>query len=91
MAITLSMKLKRDFWNLRANCSDGAYNQESPCKTTTIYYFLARSQNAFGEVRHNLINEIFNQHHVPTDIKNLIKNLYKDFQTSIITSEFTTP
>ena len=49
-------------------------------------------KNAFGEVHPSLISEILNYHHVPSHIKNIIKSLYEDFQTSIInlTSPFIT-
>ena len=48
-------------------------------------------KNAFGEIHHNLIQSVFNYHHIPDHIKCVIKSLYTDFQTSIITSEFCTP
>ena len=45
-----------------------------------------------GEVHHNLISvSVINYHHVPTHIQCLIRSLYKDFQTSIITDSFQTP
>jgi hypothetical protein len=47
--------------------------------------------NAFGEVHHNLIQSVLDYHHIPEHIKFVIKSLYTDFQTSIITSEFRTP
>ena len=45
----------------------------------------------FGEVHHNLIFEVLRYHHIPTQISNLIRNLYTDFHTSIITSNFNSP
>ena len=48
-------------------------------------------KNAFGEVHHNLIQSVLDYHHIPDHIKFVIKGLYTDFQTSIITSEFQTP
>ena len=48
-------------------------------------------KNAFGEIHHNLIQSILDYHHIPEHIKFVIKSLYTDFQTSIITSEFRTP
>ena len=48
-------------------------------------------KNAFGEVHHNLIQSVLAYHHIPDHIKFVIKNLYTDFQTSIITSQFQTP
>ena len=52
------------------------------------YYYL---KNAFGEVHHNLIYEVLDYHYIPDHVKNLIRSLYTDFQTSIITEEFSTP
>ena len=48
-------------------------------------------KNAFGEVHHNLIQSVLDYHHIPDHIKIVIKSLYTDFKTSIITSEFRTP
>ena len=48
-------------------------------------------KNAFGEVHHNLIYEVLDYHYIPDHVKNLIRSLYTDFQTSIITEEFSTP
>ena len=48
-------------------------------------------KNAFGEVHHNLIQSVLDYHHIPDHIKFVIKNLYTDFKTSIITSQFQTP
>ncbi|CAB3987434.1 Hypothetical predicted protein [Paramuricea clavata] len=47
-------------------------------------------KNAFGEVHHNLIQSVLDYHHIPEHIKFVIKSLYTEFQTSIITSEFRT-
>ena len=48
-------------------------------------------QNAFGEVHHNLIFEVLKHHHIPSHIRNLIRNLYTDFHTYVITSQFRSP
>ena len=48
-------------------------------------------KNAFGEVHHNLITEVLNHHHVPLSIQTLVSILYENFQTSIITDNFTSP
>ena len=48
-------------------------------------------KNAFGEVHHNLIPEVLRYHHVPDQIQQLIRSLYSDFHTSIITDSFQTP
>ncbi len=36
-------------------------------------------QNAFGEVNHNLIDTILDYHHIPGDMKLLIRNVYNEF------------
>ena len=48
-------------------------------------------KNAFGEVYHILIKSVLDYHHIPDQIRAAIEKLYTDFQTSIITSEFSTP
>ncbi|CAB4016886.1 Hypothetical predicted protein, partial [Paramuricea clavata] len=48
-------------------------------------------KNAFGEIHHNLIQSVLDYHHTNDYVKFVIKSLYTDFQTSIITSEFRTP
>ena len=48
-------------------------------------------KNAFGEVHHNLIQSVLDYHYIPHHINSVIKSLYTDFQTSIITSDFSTP
>ena len=57
----------------------------------SIVITLLDLKNAFGEVHHNLIQSVLDYHHIPDHIKFVIKSLYTDFQTSIITSEFCTP
>ena len=47
--------------------------------------------NAFGEVHHNLIQTALDYHHIPDHIKSLVKSLYTDFKTSVLTNEFRTP
>ena len=60
-------------------------------KQRSIVITLLDLKNAFGEVHHNLIYEILQYHHIPDHVKNLIRSLYTDFQTSIITEQFNTP
>ena len=48
-------------------------------------------KNAFGEVHHNLIQEVLSHHHIPEQVKTIIKGLYSGFQTSILTAEYNTP
>ena len=56
-----------------------------------MHFFNADLKNAFGEVHHNLIKCILEYHHVPFEIQSLVENLYKDFQTSIFTTSYSTP
>jgi len=60
-------------------------------KQRSVVITLLDLKNAFGEVHHNLIQSVLSYHHVPDQIQNMVKSLYSDFQTSIITSDFSTP
>ena len=60
-------------------------------KQRSLIITLLDLQNAFGGVHHNLISEVLKYHHIPPHIMILVKSLYRGFQTSIITSDFTTP
>ena len=60
-------------------------------KQRSLVITLLDLKNAFGEVHHNLITSVLDYHHIPEHIKLIIKSLYTDFKTSIITSEFRTP
>ena len=60
-------------------------------KQRSVVITLTDLKNAFREVHHNLIKEILNHYHVPLSIQTLISNLYENFQTSIITDNFTSP
>ena len=42
-------------------------------------------KNAFGEVHHNLIQSVLDYHHIPTHVSDIIKSLYTDFNTAVIT------
>ena len=46
-------------------------------------------RNPFGEVHHNLIDGILEYHHVDQQVRDIVKLLYRDFYTSIITDAFT--
>ena len=59
-------------------------------KQRSLVITLLDLKNAFGEVHHNLIQPVFGYHHMPNHMNNLIKSLYIDFKTSVITSEFRT-
>ena len=60
-------------------------------KQRSLIITLLDLKNAFGEVHHNLIHKVLEYHHIPDHKKNIIRNLYTDFQTSIITEQFNTP
>ena len=51
----------------------------------------AAHKNAFGEIHHNLIKSVLGYHHIPDHIQLIIKSLYTNFKTSVITSKFNTP
>ena len=60
-------------------------------KQRSLVITLLDLKNAFGEVHHNLIQEVLNYHHIPEHIKYLIRSLCTDFKTSILTYDFHTP
>ena len=60
-------------------------------KQRSLVITLLDLKNAFGEVHHNLIQSVLDYHHIPEHTKSIIKSLYTDFKTSIITSGFRTP
>ena len=60
-------------------------------KQRSLVVTLLDLKNAFGEVHHNLIQEVLSYHHIPEHIKCFVRNLYTDFKTSIITQDFNTP
>ena len=60
-------------------------------KQRSLVITLFDLKNAFGEVHHNLIQSVLCYHHIPDHIKLLIKSLYTNFKTAIITSQFNTP
>ena len=60
-------------------------------KQRSLVITLLDLKNAFGEVHHNLVQSVLDYHHVPFHVKDIIRSLYTDFKTSLITSEFRTP
>ena len=48
-------------------------------------------KNAFSEIHHNLVKSVLGYHHIPDHIQLIIKSLYTNFKTSVITSKFNTP
>ena len=60
-------------------------------KQRSLAITLLDLKNAFGEVHHNLIQEVLAYHHIPAKTKALISSLYTGFHTSVITGDFLTP
>ena len=59
-------------------------------KQRSVVITLVDLRNAFGEVHHNLIQSVLDYHHIPKHVCDIIKSLYTDFHTAIITSDFST-
>ena len=47
-------------------------------------------KNAFGEVNHNLIDSTLEFHHIPMEIRNMVKDMYTGFFTAVATESFVT-
>ena len=60
-------------------------------KQRSLIITLLDLKNAFGEVHHNLIPAVLSYHHIPNEIQHLIRSLYSNFHTSIITDSYQTP
>ena len=59
-------------------------------KQRSLVVTLLDLKNAFGEVHHNLIQELLSYHHISEHIKCLVRNLYTNFKASIIMHDFNT-
>ena len=59
-------------------------------KLCSLVLTLLDLKNAVGDVYHNLIQEILNYHPIPEQIKYLIRSLYTNFNTSILTYDLHT-
>ena len=59
-------------------------------KQKSVVITLLDLKNAF-EVQQNLITEVFKYHHIPEFIRTLTSNLYNDFCTTMMTSQYQTP
>ena len=59
-------------------------------KQRNMVVTLLDSKNAFGEVEHNLIMKILDYHHVPDEIKSIIREYYRDYTISISTKDYVT-
>jgi len=60
-------------------------------KQRSLVVTLLDLKNAFVEVHHKLIQDVLSYNHIPEHIKCLVRNLYTDVKTSIITQHFNTP
>ena len=60
-------------------------------KQRSVVITLIDLRNTFGEVHHNLIQSVLDYHHIPKHGSDIIKSLYTDFHTAVITSDFSTP
>ena len=60
-------------------------------KQRSLVITLLDLKNAFGEVHHNLIPAVLSYHHIPEEIQHLIRSLYSNFHTSIVTDTYQTP
>ena len=60
-------------------------------KQRSLIVTLLDLKNAFVEVHHNLISAVYKYHHIPEQIDHLVKDLYSNFSTTIMTSHFKTP
>ena len=47
-------------------------------------------KNAFGEVEHNFIMKVLDYHHVPEQLKSIVREYYDDYVISIGTKDFIT-
>ena len=59
-------------------------------KQRSLVITLLDLKNAFGELHHNLIYEVLKYHHIPDPTNELIRSLDTNFQTSVITDQFST-
>ena len=59
-------------------------------KQRSLVIILLDLKDAFGEVHHNLIQAVLNYYHIPEHTRYLIRSLYIDFKTSILTYDFYT-
>ena len=59
-------------------------------KQRSVIITLLDIKNAFSKLLHSLIYKVLQYHHLPCEISDLIQSLYTNFQTSIITEQFST-
>ena len=59
-------------------------------KQRSLVITLLDLRNVFGEIHHGLIKSVLRFHNIPSNIEELIDNLYQDFCISIATKAFVT-
>jgi len=84
----LSSAIDRHCWTY---CSSAGIINTARIKQKSLVITLLDVKAAFGEVHHNPIPSFLRYHHIPDHMQILIRSLYSNFQTSIITNEFQTP
>ena len=62
---------------------------EAGKKQRSLIVTLLDLKNAFGEVNHNLIDIVLEFHHIPREMKQLIRKIYTEFFITITTTAFT--
>ena len=60
-------------------------------KQRSLIITLLDLKNAFGEVHHTLIPAVLSYHNIPNEIQHLVRSLYSNFHTSIVTDSYQTP
>ena len=71
---------------MMANIIDKARNSQR-----SVVISLLDLKNAFGEVHHDLIQEVILHHHIPDKTQALISSLYDGFHTAVIADHYSTP
>ena len=64
--------------------------REAKKKQRSMYVTLIDLRNAFGSVNHELIISTLEFHHVPSQVRDMIKHMYTDFYTAIATDSYIT-
>ena len=59
-------------------------------KQRSLHVTLLDLKNAFGEVNHNLLDCVFEYHHIPIKVRTLVRDLYTGFSTAIASDAFVT-
>ena len=57
-------------------------------KQRSLHVTLLDLKNAFFEVNHNLLDCVFEYHHIPIKVRTLVRDLYTDFSTAIAFDAF---